>query len=107
MQNNVAKFLLLFNSIFVLAIFVMAMRLAYETKKLRDVENNLTANDALKEMASVQKNFTQEREKTMQEIANAPTEEVKQTETTTTVVPGEVVQVRQTVKKPSKTTRTS
>lgn len=106
-QNKLEKFLAVLSSIFLMAIVVLGLKIKDDSKKMDKLENNLNDyNAGIANVLETQKQIMDNRQTTLDKIANAPAPDTTKTVTTQTVVPGKTVTQKVPVSS-SKTTKSS
>lgn len=101
MKNKFEKFLLGMSSVFLLAIIVLGFKVENDNKRIAQILENMNTNDANDNNVIVQT-----REQILNQVANAPAQDIKQDVATKTVVPGKVISKVVPVSTSSKTTTT-
>lgn len=101
MKNKFEKFLLGMSSVFLLAIIVLGFKVENDNKRIAQILENLNANDTNNNNV-----ISQTREQILNQVANAPAQDVEQNVETKTIVPGKVVSKVVPVSTSSKATTT-
>jgi len=90
MKNRLEKFLAALSGFFLMVVIVLGIKINNDNKKINLLLEGLNADSVGSGQDSPQNKISQNREKTLSQVAHAPATDTVQHVTTKTVVPGKV-----------------
>jgi hypothetical protein len=102
MTNKLQKFLVALSGLLFMAVVVLLIKIQEDKKKIEEIKDKKET-DSFNLLKANQERISSEREATLKKAAKAPASDITEKTTTTTVVPGKVIQETAPVKSDKKT----